>query len=70
MGIGPATAIPAALKNCGLTLDDVDLFEVSCLLPSTIETNLQPKINEAFASQCVYVAKELGIPRDKVGHVL
>jgi len=50
MGIGPATAIPAALKNCGLTLDDVDLFE----------------INEAFASQCVYVAKELGLPRDKV----
>jgi acetyl-CoA acyltransferase 1 len=32
MGIGPAFAIPAALKNCGLTLNDVDLFEVSRLL--------------------------------------
>ncbi|KAF8745133.1 hypothetical protein AX14_010593 [Amanita brunnescens Koide BX004] len=50
MGIGPAFAIPAALKNCGLTLNDVDLFE----------------INEAFASQCVYTIKELGIPKDKV----
>ncbi|KIL71775.1 hypothetical protein M378DRAFT_64647 [Amanita muscaria Koide BX008] len=50
MGIGPATAIPKALKTCGLTLNDVDLFE----------------INEAFASQCVYVTKKLGIPRDKV----
>ena len=29
MGIGPVVAIPAALKNCGLSLDDVDLFEVS-----------------------------------------
>ncbi|KAK2461634.1 hypothetical protein APHAL10511_006097 [Amanita phalloides] len=50
MGIGPVFAIPSALKNCGLTLDDVDLFEV----------------NEAFASQCVYVIEKLGIPRDKV----
>jgi len=50
MGIGPVFAIPMALKNCGLALNDVDLFE----------------INEAFASQCVYVVKKLGIPRDKV----
>jgi acetyl-CoA acetyltransferase len=50
MGIGPVFAIPMALKNCGLTLDDVDLFE----------------INEAFASQCVYIVKKLGIPRNKV----
>ncbi|KAF8634500.1 hypothetical protein AX15_000936 [Amanita polypyramis BW_CC] len=50
MGIGPVFAIPMALKNCGLTLDDVDLFE----------------INEAFGSQSVYVVKKLGIPRDKV----
>ena len=28
MGIGPVFAIPMALQNCGLTLDDVDLFEV------------------------------------------
>jgi acetyl-CoA acyltransferase 1 len=32
MGIGPVFAIPMALKNCGLTLDDVDLFEVCSLL--------------------------------------
>jgi len=34
MGIGPAFAIPAALERCGLTMDDIDIFE----------------INEAFAS--------------------
>ncbi|TFK27759.1 3-ketoacyl-CoA thiolase [Coprinopsis marcescibilis] len=50
MGIGPVPAIRAALKNCGLTIADVDLFE----------------INEAFASQAVYSVKELNIPRDKV----
>ena len=37
MGVGPAVAIPAALKRAGLTIDDVDVFE----------------INEAFASQAV-----------------
>ncbi|KDR85363.1 hypothetical protein GALMADRAFT_234187 [Galerina marginata CBS 339.88] len=50
MGIGPVYAIPLALKNAGLQLSDVDLFE----------------INEAFASQCVYCIKELGLPIDKV----
>ena len=35
MGVGPAVAIPAALKQAGLTVDDIDLFE----------------LNEAFASQ-------------------
>jgi acetyl-CoA acyltransferase 1 len=35
MGIGPAAAIPAAVAQAGLTLDDIDVFE----------------INEAFASQ-------------------
>jgi acetyl-CoA acyltransferase 1 len=35
MGIGPAVAIPAAVEMAGLTLDDIDVFE----------------INEAFASQ-------------------
>jgi len=50
MGVGPVYAIPEALKNAGLQLGDVDLFE----------------INEAFASQCVYVIKELGLPIDKV----
>jgi len=46
MGIGPIYAIPLALKNAGLELKDVDLFE----------------INEAFASQCLYCVKELGLP--------
>jgi acetyl-CoA acetyltransferase len=35
MGVGPAYAIPMALKKCGLTVKDIDVFEV----------------NEAFASQ-------------------
>ncbi|TFK36870.1 Thiolase, N-terminal domain-containing protein [Crucibulum laeve] len=50
MGVGPVYAIPLALKNSGLDLVDVDLFEV----------------NEAFASQCVYTIKTLGLPSDKV----
>lgn len=66
MGIGPVYAIPLALKNAGLELKDIDLFEVSC---STFRqcwqvANLKPlqQINEAFASQCIYSAKKLGIP--------
>jgi acetyl-CoA acetyltransferase family protein len=50
MGIGPAPAIRAALKRAGLTLDQVDLFE----------------INEAFAGQFLAVEKELGLDRAKV----
>ncbi|GMI73509.1 PEROXISOME DEFECTIVE 1, peroxisomal 3-ketoacyl-CoA thiolase 3, 3-KETOACYL-COA THIOLASE 2 [Hibiscus trionum] len=50
MGIGPAVAIPAAVKSAGLELDDIDLFE----------------INEAFASQFVYSCKKLGLDREKV----
>ena len=50
MGIGPAAAIPAALKAAGLTVDDIDIFE----------------INEAFASQAAYCVKKLGIPMEKV----
>nr|UOI39549.1 3-ketoacyl-CoA thiolase [Betula platyphylla]UVJ47668.1 3-ketoacyl-CoA thiolase [Betula platyphylla] len=50
MGIGPAAAIPAAVKSAGLELDDVDLFE----------------INEAFASQYVYCCKKLGLDPEKV----
>ncbi|KAK0205672.1 Thiolase, N-terminal domain-containing protein [Armillaria fumosa] len=50
MGIGPIYAIPMALKSCGITQDDVDLFE-------------ERFINEAFASQCVYVLRTLGLPR-------
>ena len=50
MGIGPAYAIPAALQNCGLGLNDIDIFEV----------------NEAFASQASYCVKKLGIPKEKL----
>nr|XP_057941781.1 3-ketoacyl-CoA thiolase, peroxisomal isoform X2 [Doryrhamphus excisus] len=50
MGIGPAVAIPAALKKAGLNMADIDVFE----------------INEAFASQAVYCIEKLGIPPEKV----
>ncbi|KGK85480.1 acetyl-CoA acetyltransferase [Desulfosporosinus sp. HMP52] len=45
MGIGPSIAIPMALKQAGLTLDQIDLWE----------------INEAFAAQAVYCTEVLGI---------
>ena len=50
MGIGPISATQVALKKAGLTVDDIDLFE----------------INEAFASQCLACQKELGIPLEKL----
>ncbi|XP_072315911.1 3-ketoacyl-CoA thiolase A, peroxisomal-like isoform X2 [Eucyclogobius newberryi] len=50
MGIGPAAAIPEALRRAGLTVDDIDVFE----------------INEAFASQAVCCLEELGLPQYKV----
>lgn len=50
MGIGPAVAIPSVLQKTGLTVDDIDVFE----------------INEAFASQCLYSVNTLNIPKDKV----
>ncbi|KAJ7950365.1 3-ketoacyl-CoA thiolase 2, peroxisomal-like protein [Quillaja saponaria] len=50
MGIGPAYAIPAAVKSAGLKLDDISLYE----------------INEAFASQYVYSYKKLGLDPAKV----
>ncbi len=50
MGIGPALAIPRALEAAGLTLDDIDLIE----------------INEAFASQVLASARELGIDEEKL----
>lgn len=50
MGIGPAVAIPAVLQECGLTIDDIDVYE----------------INEAFASQAAYCVQKLGIPMEKV----
>jgi acetyl-CoA acyltransferase 1 len=50
MGVGPAFAIPAAVKKAGLSLSDIDVFE----------------INEAFASQATYCVKKLGLSLDKV----
>ncbi|CAK4267652.1 hypothetical protein LEN26_007894 [Aphanomyces euteiches] len=50
MGIGPAVAIPEALKKAGLTVDDIDVFE----------------LNEAFASQALYCAEHLKIPKHKI----
>jgi acetyl-CoA acyltransferase len=50
MGIGPVPAIQKLLGQTGLTLKDVDLFE----------------INEAFAAQAVYCQRELGIPDEKL----
>jgi len=50
MGIGPVAAIPKALKNANLKLNDIDLFE----------------LNEAFAAQSLAVVKELGIDRKKL----
>ena len=50
MGIGPVTSIPKALEKAGLTIEDIDLFE----------------LNEAFAAQAVYVVRELGLDPEKV----
>jgi len=50
MGVGPAEAIPVAVSDAGLKLDQIDLFE----------------INEAFASQCSYCIDALGIDHSKV----
>jgi 3-oxoadipyl-CoA thiolase len=50
MGIGPALAIPRALEAAGLTLDQIDLIE----------------LNEAFASQVLACARELGIDEERL----
>lgn len=50
MGIGPRFAIPKALKQAGLTLNDIDLIE----------------LNEAFAAQAVAVIRETGLDPDIV----
>ena len=50
MGIGPYPAIEKLLKQCGLTVADIDLFE----------------INEAFAAQAIYCQRMLKIPDDKL----
>ena len=50
MGIGPIEAIPAALRNAGLSQNDIDWFE----------------LNEAFAAQSLAVMQTLGIDPAKV----
>ncbi len=50
MGVGPKYAIPKLLKIAGLSIKDIGLFE----------------LNEAFASQALYCAKELGIEMSKI----
>jgi acetyl-CoA acyltransferase len=50
MGIGPLPAVKKLLAKTKLTIDQIDLFEV----------------NEAFASQAVYCARELELPADRV----
>ena len=49
MGIGPVFAVPRLLERQGLTVDDIDLWE----------------LNEAFASQCLYSRDKLGIDPEK-----
>jgi acetyl-CoA C-acetyltransferase len=50
MGIGPVFAVPKLLKRHGLTVDDIDVWE----------------LNEAFAVQVVYCRDRLGIPMEKL----
>ena len=50
MGIGPVFAVPKVLKNLGLKMSDIDLWE----------------LNEAFAVQVMYCRDKLGIPADRL----
>jgi len=50
MGVGPLKAVPHALRNAGLSLEQIDLVE----------------INEAFASQVLACARELGIDEERL----
>ncbi|GKT14216.1 acetyl-CoA C-acyltransferase [Acidovorax sp. SUPP2522] len=50
MGIGPVFAVPKVLKKLGLTVNDIDLWE----------------LNEAFAVQVLYCRDKLGIPADRL----
>ncbi len=50
MGIGPVFAVPKLLANAGLSMSDIDLWE----------------LNEAFAVQVIYCRDELGIPNDRL----
>ena len=50
MGIGPVVAVPKVLGRLGLTVDDIDLWE----------------LNEAFAVQVIYCRSKLGIPDERL----
>jgi acetyl-CoA C-acetyltransferase len=50
MGIGPVFAVPKLLERYGLTVDDIDLWE----------------LNEAFACQVLYCRDRLGIPQERL----
>jgi acetyl-CoA C-acetyltransferase len=50
MGIGPVLAVPKLLKQHGLKVDDIDLWE----------------LNEAFASQALYCQRQLGIASERL----
>lgn len=50
MGIGPVFAVPTLLERHGLTMDDIDLWE----------------LNEAFAVQVVYCRDRLGLPMERL----
>jgi len=50
MGIGPVFAVPKLLKNAGLKVSDIDLWE----------------LNEAFAVQVIYCRDKLGIPNERL----
>ena len=50
MGIGPVPAIRKLMVRTGLTIADIDIFE----------------LNEAFASQALYCMRELKLPEDRV----
>jgi len=50
MGIGPIAAVPKALNQAGMNLNEIDLFE----------------LNEAFATQSLAVVRELGIDMEKL----
>ena len=50
MGIGPVFAVPKLLERNGLTMDDIDLWE----------------LNEAFACQVIYCRDRLGIPNERL----
>jgi len=49
MGVGPAVAVPKLLRKTGVRLEDVDLIE----------------LNEAFASQYLYIMRTLGLDPER-----